>query len=81
MKRFTNEESKWLLCYGMPNSQSNIQIGEPGDLYLAISLMFELLEERTYLDREKVERIFWGRILALANCEHINQQKNETAGK
>jgi len=67
---FNVDEVKDLLWYGETRDLKVILKDNPrksGGLDLALDMMFDLLEKHTYLDRKRVENIFWNRVIELAN--------------
>jgi hypothetical protein len=67
---FSMDEVKDLLCYGETRDLKVILKENPrktGDLDIALDIMFDLIEKNTYLDRKRVEDIFWNRVQELAN--------------
>ena len=67
---FSMDEVKDLLWYGETRDLKVILKDNPrknGDLDIALDIMFDLVEKHTYLDRNRVEDIFWNRVLELAN--------------
>lgn len=69
---FTDEEIKWLLFYGEPNRNSSFKLDDLGRIDTGIALAFEVLEEKTIVNRQKIEEIFWKRIRAIAECNFCN---------
>ena len=61
------DDCKWLLFYGH-NKEKTIDLGteDTGQLDYAITQMFLMLKESTRFDVDRVERVFWQRIKALA---------------
>ncbi len=67
---FSMDEVKDLLWYGETRDLKVILKDNPrksGDLDIALDMMFDLVEKHTYMDRNRVEDIFWNRVQELAN--------------
>lgn len=62
------DDCKWLILYGQ-NKDKTIDIinEDKGELDYVINQMFQLLKDSTRFDSERVERVFWERVTALAN--------------
>jgi len=62
------EDVKWIVMYGYNKDKTiDIRSEEKGELDYAISNMFQMLKDSTRFDAERVERVFWERVSALAN--------------
>lgn len=62
------DDCKWLIFYGQNKDKTiDIRSEEKGELDYAISNMFQMLKDSTRFDAERVERLFWERVSALAN--------------
>ncbi len=62
------DDVKWLIMYGYNKDKTiDIRSEEKGELDYAISNMFQMLKDSTRFDAERVERVFWERVCALAN--------------
>jgi len=66
-KKFSDNEAKWLLCYGEESRESNVKLDNEGRIDYQIDCMFDLLEKHTYFKRKEIEDLFWKRITSLAN--------------
>jgi hypothetical protein len=67
---FSMFEVKDLLWYGETRDLKVILKENPrkiGDLDIALDMMFDLLEKHTYMDRKRVENVFWNRVMELTN--------------
>jgi hypothetical protein len=62
------DDCKLLIFYGQNKDKKiDLKTEDKGDLDYAITQMFLMLKESTCFDCERVERVFWERIRALAN--------------
>ena len=65
---FSAEDVKWLIMYGYNKDKTiDIRNEDKGELDYAISNMFQMLKDSTRFDADRVERVFWERVSALAN--------------
>lgn len=61
------EDCKWLIFYGH-NKDKTVMINEDvGQLDYALTQMFIMMKESTRFDADRVEKLFWERVRALAN--------------
>lgn len=64
---FSDNEAKWLLCYGEESREGKVKLDDEGRIDYQIDIMFNLLEKHTYWKRKEIEELFWNRITAIAN--------------
>ena len=65
---FSVDEVKWLIFYG-ENKEKNFDLKteDKGELDYAITQMFLMMKESSRFDMDRVEKVFWERVTALAN--------------
>jgi hypothetical protein len=65
---FSVDEVKWLVFYG-ENKEKNFDLKteDKGELDYAITQMFLMMKESSRFDMDRVEKVFWERVTALAN--------------
>lgn len=62
------EDCKWLVMYGYNVDKTiDLNTDDKGQLDYAITQMFIMMKESTRFDADRVEKLFWERIRALAN--------------
>lgn len=62
------DDCKWLIFYGQNKDKTiDIRNDDNGELDYVINQMFKLLKDSNRFNYERVERIFWERVTALAN--------------
>ena len=67
-KALNIDDCKLLIFHGNNKDKTiDLKTEDKGDLDYAITQMFLMLKESTCFDSERVERVFWERIRALAN--------------
>lgn len=61
------EDCKWLIFYGYNKDKTVVIDEQVGQLDYALTQMFIMMKESTRFDADRVEKLFWERVRALAN--------------
>lgn len=64
---FSAEDIKYLIFYGCNKDKTVVIDEQKGHLDYAIMQMFLMMKESSRFDMDRVEKLFWERIGALAN--------------
>lgn len=61
------DDCKWLIFYGHNKDKTVVINEDVGQLDYALTQMFIMMKESTRFDADRVEKLFWERVRALAN--------------